>query len=379
MPLIIPVFLMNRGCPHRCLFCNERLTAGDRPQSITESAFAETVRAHLTSTPRRRRPRGPVQIAFYGGTFTGIEREEQRRLLEMAAPFLREGKIDGIRISTRPDGIDAECLDLLGSFGVTTVEVGAQSLDDEVLLFSRRGHTVADTVRAVRLLKERGFQTGLHLMAGLPGDSPDRFAATIYRAIALRPDMVRIHPTLVLRDTPLAEAFRKGDYLPLDLTEAVHLAKNAFKALTAAGIPIIRLGLQTTAELEEPGAVVAGPFHPAFRSLVETALFLEMAAALLDAAGRENGLPAIFPAHAGRSSVRFVLSPADVSNFCGRRRENIAIMKRRFHIEEIRITPDPTLRRHVILLTTGKIRLQTDLSGQVRETPEDGFTETDPG
>ena len=216
-------------------------------------------------------------------------------------------------------------------------------------------------------------------MAGLPGDSPDRFAATISRVIALRPDMVRIHPTLVLRDTPLAEAFRKGDYLPLDLTEAVHLAKNAFKALTAAGIPIIRLGLQTTAELEEPGAVVAGPFHPAFRSLVETALFLEMAAALLDAAGRENGLPAISPAHTGAGSlnVRFALSPTDVSNFCGRRRENIAIMKRRFHIEEIRITPDPTLRRHVILLTTGKIRLQTDLSGQVRETPADGFTETD--
>ena len=381
MPLIIPVFLMNRGCPHRCLFCNERLTAGDRPQSVTEAAFAETVRAHLASTPRRRRPRGPVQIAFYGGTFTGIEREEQRRLLGLAAPFLREGKIDGIRISTRPDGIDAECLDLLGSFGVTTVEVGAQSLDDEVLLFSRRGHTVADTVRAVRLLKERGFQTGLHLMAGLPGDSPDRFAATISRVIALRPDMVRIHPTLVLRDTPLAEAFRKGDYLPLDLTEAVHLAKNAFKALAAAGIPVIRLGLQTTAELEEPGAVVAGPFHPAFRSLVETALFLEMAEALLDAAGRENGFPAISPPNAGAGSlnVRFALSPADVSNFFGSGRENIALLKRRFHLDEIRITPDPALPRHTILLTAGKIRLQTDLSGQVRETPEKGFIETDPG
>jgi histone acetyltransferase (RNA polymerase elongator complex component) len=381
MPLIIPVFLMNRGCPHRCLFCNERLTAGDHPQSVTEAAFAETVRAHLASTPRRRRPRGPVQIAFYGGTFTGIEREEQRRLLGMAAPFLREGKIDGIRISTRPDGIDAERLDLLRSFGVTTVEVGAQSLDDGVLLRSRRGHTVADTVRAVRLLKERCFQTGLHLMAGLPGDSPDRFAATISRAIALRPDMVRIHPTLVLRDTPLADAFRKGDYLPLGLTEAVHLAKNGFKALAAAGIPVIRLGLQTTAELEEPGAVVAGPFHPAFRSLVETALFLEMAEALLDAAGRENGFPAIFPPNtgAGTLNIRFALSPADVSNFCGCGRENIAILKRRFHLDVIRITPDPALPRHTILLTAGKIRLQTDLSGEVRKTPEDGFTKTDPG
>jgi hypothetical protein len=218
-------------------------------------------------------------------------------------------------------------------------------------------------------------------MAGLPGDSPDRFAATISRAIALRPDMVRIHPTLVLRDTPLADAFRKGDYLPLGLTEAVHLAKNGFKALAAAGIPVIRLGLQTTAELEEPGAVVAGPFHPAFRSLVETALFLEMAEALLDAAGRENGFPAIFPPNtgAGTLNIRFALSPADVSNFCGCGRENIAILKRRFHLDVIRITPDPALPRHTILLTAGKIRLQTDLSGEVRKTPEDGFTKTDPG
>ena len=139
-------------------------------------------------------------------------------------------------------------------------------------------------------------------MAGLPGDSPDRFAETIEQVIALRPDMVRIHPTLVLRDTALAEAFREGTYLPLTLAEAVDLCKNALKALTAAGIPVIRLGLQTTRELEEPGAVVAGPFHPAFRSLVETALFLEMAAALLSSAGRGSGARAL-PANSRRRQV----------------------------------------------------------------------------
>ncbi|MEK7827721.1 MAG: radical SAM protein, partial [Thermodesulfobacteriota bacterium] len=204
--MIIPVFLMNRGCPHRCLFCNERLTAGDRPERVTEAAFAETVRAHLVSAPRRG---GPVQIAFYGGTFTGMEREEQRRLLDMAAPFLREGAVDGIRISTRPDGIDNEALDLFQTAGVTTVEVGAQSLHDGVLIESRRGHTETDTVRALTLLREKGFETGIHLMAGLPGDNPDRFAETIRKTIALRPDMVRIHPTLVLRDTALAQAFHQ--------------------------------------------------------------------------------------------------------------------------------------------------------------------------
>ena len=364
MPLIIPFFLMNRGCPHRCIFCNEKLTAGDHPVRISEAVFVETVRAHLASAKQRR---GPAEIAFYGGTFTGMKRAEQSRLLEMAAPFLREGRVAGIRISTRPDGIDAECCDFLRGHGVTTVEVGAQSLDDEVLIRSRRGHTAADTVRALSLLRERGFKPGLHLMAGLPGDSPGRFAETISRTIALRPETVRLHPTLVLRDTPLADAFRKGDYVPLGLAEAVDLGKKALRTLTAAGIPVIRLGLQTTRELEEPGAVLAGPFHPAFRTLVETALFSEMAAALFEAAGWGTGLPGI-PAEtvAGRLSVQFALSPADVSNFCGHRRENIAALKRRFQLDGIRIASDPALPRLTLVLTAGERRLHTDLSGAIR-------------
>jgi len=351
--MIIPIFIMNRGCSRRCLFCNERMTAGERPQQITEAAFRETIRACLRSAGRKD---GPVQIAFYGGTFTGMEQEEQRRLLELASPFLREGAIDGIRLSTRPDEIDAEGLDLLKAFGVTTVEVGAQSLDDEVLLRSERGHTAADAVRAVTLLRERGFETGIHLMAGLPGDSPDCFAQTIEKVIALRPDTVRIHPTLVLRDTALAEAFREGCYTPLTLAEAVDLCKNALKKLTNAGIPVIRLGLQTTRELEEPGAVVAGPFHPALRALVESAIFLEMAVSLLTAAGP------------GERAVTFALVPADVSNFLGQRRENIAALKERFNLADIRVTADPALPRHTLILTAGSRQLKTDWSDRITES-----------
>jgi histone acetyltransferase (RNA polymerase elongator complex component) len=372
MPLIIPIFLMNRGCPHRCLFCNERLTAGDRPERVTEAAFAETVRAHLESAPRRGGPRRPVQIAFYGGTFTGMEREEQRRLLDMAAPFLRERAVDGLRISTRPDGIDEEALDLFRTAGVTTVEVGAQSLHDGVLMESRRGHTEADTVRALTLLREKDFETGIHLMAGLPGDSPDRFAETIRKTIALRPDMVRIHPTLVLRDTVLAQAFHQGTYRPLTLPEATDLCKNALKALTAAGIPIIRLGLQTTRELEEPGAVVAGPFHPAFRSLVETALFLESAAALLSSVERGNGAASVGTAGADRLTAHFTVSPADLSSFCGAGRGNIAFLKERFGIEEIRVTADPALSRGNVILTHGNQQLQADGAGRVTTSLKKG-------
>jgi histone acetyltransferase (RNA polymerase elongator complex component) len=152
MPMIIPLFLMNRGCPHRCCFCNERLTAGDPPERITEEAFAKTVRTFLGYAKPRRKP---TQIAFYGGTFTGMAQDEQRRLLEMAAPFIRTGAVDGVRISTRPDEIGAADLDLLKALGVTTVELGAQSLDDDVLLRSGRGHTAADVARALSLLRER--------------------------------------------------------------------------------------------------------------------------------------------------------------------------------------------------------------------------------
>ena len=242
---------------------------------------------------------------------------------------------------------------------MTTVEVGVQSLDDDVLLRSRRGHTAADTFRAISLLKERGFTTGIHLMAGLPGDTEGRFAETIDKAIALHPDTVRIHPTIVLRDTPLADAFREGRYKPLTLAEAVVQCKDALKKLTAAGIAVIRLGLQTTRELEEPGAVVAGPFHPAFRSLVESSIFLEMASDLLTAA------------KIGRGPATFAVAPADVSNFYGHRRTNIASLKEHFDLNEIRIVVNPALARRELVLTTGERSFNADGHGNITIVPTD--------
>ena len=369
--MIIPIFLMNRGCPHRCLFCNERLTAGNHGDSVTEASFTGTVRSFLD---RRRRKTGPVQIAFYGGTFTGMPRPEQHRLLEMASPFLEGGAIDSIRISTRPDEIDAACLDLLETHGVTTVEVGVQSFDDGVLRRVGRGHTAADAVGAVTLLRKRGFQTGIHLMVGLPGDTAGGFYETVEKAIALRCDMVRIHPTVVLRDTPLAESFRKGEYVPLPLAEAVDICKQGLKKLSAAGIPVIRLGLQTTRELEEPGAIVAGPFHPAFRSLVEESLFLDMASALLFSAGAEEGGPV---PRAGAApwdgDANFILSQADIANFSGHKRGNISSLKKRFNISAIRITIDPTLSRQTLVLAAGARRLKTDFSGRISELTAEGL------
>lgn len=371
MPLIVPLFLANRGCPHRCLFCNQRLTAGDRPETITQAVLDEAVRLHFGGARRRK---GPVQIAFYGGTFTALPAGEQSRLLQLAAPYLEKGSIQGIRIATRPDGIDPAGLDLLESFGVTTVEVGVQSLDDDVLRLSRRGHSSEDALRALGLLKARGFETGIHLMAGLPGDDAGRFARTIEKTILLAPDMVRIHPTVVLKETPLAEDFHRGSYRPLTLEEAVAWCRAALRHLTAAGIPVIRLGLQTTEELQAPGAVVAGPFHPSFRSLVEAALFREMSAGLLAAAGCDEGVrTAGLPAAQPRAKVRFLLSPADLSNFYGTGRENIADLHRRFLLADIAVTPAPLVPRGNLILTAQGRNLRADFAGQITELTGDGL------
>jgi histone acetyltransferase (RNA polymerase elongator complex component) len=356
--MIIPFFIMNRGCPHRCIFCNERLTAGDRPERIEKKAFTDTVRAYLG---RGRRTNLPAQIAFYGGTFTGMAQKEQIRLLELAAPFLREEVINGIRISTRPDEIDAAGLDLLRSLGVTTIELGVQSLDDKVLLRSRRGHRAEDTYRAMSLLKTMDFTTGVHLMAGLPGDSEACFAETIDKTIALHPDTVRIHPTIVLRDTLLADAFREERYVPLTIAEAVAQCKNALKKLSAARIAVIRLGLQTTRELEEPGAVVAGPFHPSFGSLVESAIFFELASDLLTAAGIGNG------------PATFAVAPVDVSNLYGHRRINVTSLKERFDLDKIHITLNPALTRRELVLTTRDRSFKTDGCGNITMIPTYGL------
>ena len=372
--MIIPFFLMNRGCPQRCIFCNERLTAGSRPGRITEEAFSANVRAHLGKAGRSRASgQRPPQIAFYGGTFTGMERPEQRRLLDLSRPFLQDGRVDGIRISTRPGGIDAEYLDDLKASGVKTVEVGAQSLDDRVLLSARRGHTEADVSRTIRLLKEKNLETGIHLMAGLPGDSPKRFAATVRKTIDLRPDMVRIHPTLILKDTPLAEIFQRGEYIPLSLPEAIDLCKDALKTFAGAGIPVIRLGLQTTREMEEPGAVVGGPFHPAFRSLVEAALFLEMAVTLLSYVGGNDGNPEFSLLRNGSAVPRFAVSPADISGLRGQKNENMASLKKRFHLQQIDIQSDVHLPRQTLVLTVNGKRLRTDFTGKIDICPADSM------
>jgi histone acetyltransferase (RNA polymerase elongator complex component) len=333
--MIIPFFIMNQGCPNRCIFCNVHKTAGNLTGRITENTFRETIQKYMN---HKKNNGDRVQIAFYGGNFTGMEKDCQAELLGFAIPFITMGLVQDVRISTRPDNIDNECLDLLKCYGVTTVEIGAQSLVDEVLIRSDRGHSSADVVNATEMLKDRGFKTGIHLMVGLPGESRSGFEYTVSETISLKPDMVRIHPTVVFQDTGLAELYRSGAYTPLSISEAIDLCKYALQRFEEADIPVIRLGLQTTREMEKAGSIVAGPYHPAFRSLVEESIFFDMASSLLTGGNVFN------------KEVNFTVSPKDVSSFHGHKNKNMYTLKERYNLTELNVSIAPGQKRGSIVM-----------------------------
>jgi histone acetyltransferase (RNA polymerase elongator complex component) len=289
-PLIVPIFVPHMGCPHQCVFCNQTSITGCDPDDVLSSIVRRIEEVHgevahrppshgSAADPLRVQPRKPLrrQIAFYGGSFTGIEKKVQIQLLSAAQPLIRKGLIDSIRVSTRPDYIDPQALALLKTYGVRTVELGVQSMAEEVLRRSRRGHTADHVLSAAELLHGGDFEVGIQIMVGLPGDDMGRNAYTVGRVIQLNPHFVRIYPTLVLKGTPLERLYRSGRYTPLSLEGAVDLCKKAFLRFHRAGIPVIRLGLQSSPELETTDCVLAGPYHPALGHLVESSLFYDMA------------------------------------------------------------------------------------------------------
>ena len=278
-PFVIPIFIAHQGCPHQCLFCNQRSITGAGEGMVTAREVQETIRTQL-SWPRRY-PEASVQVAFYGGSFTGLPVERQRELLGAAQPFLASGQVTELRLSTRPDYMTPEIAIFLREQGVGIVELGAQSLNDGVLAASGRGHTVAQVRTAVDCLKEAGLKVGLQLMLGLPGDRTVTALASARQAAALSPDLVRLYPCLVISGSPLAELYRQGEYQPLSLPRAVALAGRLWRIFKAQEIPVVRMGLQPSSSLEE--TMLAGPYHPAFGELVLSRLFFNQVRALLSA------------------------------------------------------------------------------------------------
>lgn len=340
-PLIIPVFLPAIGCRERCLFCNQKASPEGPPSAFSVRNFIET---SINSLPSNERDR-EKQVAFYGGSFTAIHKDNQVGYLKEVQPFLDSGLINSIRISTRPDALDKEILSLLKEYHVKTVEVGVQSMIDEVLSFAQRGHCAADTVDAVSRLKGKKFQVGLQLMMGLPGDTYNRFLQTLDRVIELQPDFLRIHPTLVLKGAPLEILWRGGKYSPLSLHEAIQWLKRGILKLENSSIPVARIGLQPTKELERD--YLAGPYHPSLHQLTESAIFYDMALSLLQASQKNGG-------------VLFLCHPKEVSNLRGQKNENILKLKNQFNLKEIFVQQMEEIPRVSLILQTSTGRISID-------------------
>ena len=332
---VIPVFVPHLGCRHECVFCNQRRISGSE-----KAATAATVKQAIEQSAALPRSGAKRQLAFYGGSFTAIEPERQEELLGAAAEAIGKGEIDAIRLSTRPDAIDETVLARLKRFGVETVELGAQSMDGEVLRLSGRGHTAEDVVRSSEAVKAAGFRLILQMMTGLPGDSAEKDIETAKKLITLRPDGVRIYPTVIVRDTALYDLWRAGEYREHTVEDAVAVCAQLMPLFEEANIPVIRLGLNPTEELSQ-GAAVAGAYHPALGELVRSRILLEKARALL--AGTEPG-----------SRVTLGVNAAELSQMIGQKRQNVRALSRALALEELRIRSCKAERGEIVCLSIEK-------------------------
>jgi histone acetyltransferase (RNA polymerase elongator complex component) len=272
----IPIFVPEAACPFQCVFCDQKRITG-KLKAPDQQETEKIIEEHLKTLPKD----SFIEIGFFGGSFTGIPLKEQERYLKTAYDYMKSGKVHGIRLSTRPDYIDQEKLDLLKRYRVSAVEIGAQSLDALVLKKAGRGHTAGDVSAASRMVREAGFQLGLQMMLGLPGDTIGKSIRTAKSIVRLQADFVRIYPTLVIRGTALEKMALAGSYTPLSMEEAVKWSAAVVKVFDKAGIPIIRLGIHPSEGLITKTSLSAGPFHPAFRELVETTLWKEKLRPLL--------------------------------------------------------------------------------------------------
>lgn len=264
---VAPIFLPHAGCPFRCVYCNQFLGTGGMGRLETDPVqyAAERLQEQAGWAQRAGETR---EIAFFGGTFTALPHDTIVRLLEMASYWVCRGVFAGIRFSTRPDAISEEVCDLLANFPVRTVELGVQSLSDPVLQQSRRGYGASVAAGAAQRVCRYGWKLGIQLMPGLPGDTHGRFLSSLEEAVDLKPDFLRLYPTLVLEGTALADWYLEGRYVPLTLEEAISWCAEAYEVLRLAGVALARAGLHGDVQRGGSRPVLAGPFHPAFGYLV---------------------------------------------------------------------------------------------------------------
>ena len=332
---ILPVFVPHLGCPHACVFCNQRRISGAQRPATPEDVKNCTARSAAFLPEGEKR-----QLAFYGGSFTAIPETEQEALLRAAKEALDRGEIDAIRLSTRPDAIDDTVLERLRRYGVGTVELGAQSMDDVVLRLSGRGHTAADVERAARLVKAAGFELILQMMTGLPGSNDEKDVETARRLVELKPDGARVYPTVIVRDTPLCDMWQRGEYREHTVEDAVNVCARIVPLFEAAGVPIIRLGLNPTEELSG-GAAVAGAYHPALGELVKSRILLDRARTLLQGAAPGN-------------RVTITVGRGKTSQMTGQKRENLRRLAEEFGLAGLLVRENPAETGEILAVSIEK-------------------------
>ena len=318
---IIPVFVPHLGCPNDCIFCNQRSISGQQ-KMITKEEIENTIEMYLKNIKEKE---SKIEVAFFGGSFTGIDEQKQEEFLQVAYEYIKQGKIQSIRISTRPDYITKPILKRLKKYKVETIELGVQSANDYILKRANRGHSFADVKKASKLIRWYGFKLGHQMMVGLPESTRIDEINTAKELIKLKPKMVRIYPVLVIKNTKLEKEFLEEEYTPLTVVQAVETCKELVLMFNQKKIEVIRVGLQNTDEITDPNIegsqVVAGPYHPAFRQLVESGLWYDTI------------VSKIKQLNVKVKKVQVIVNPQDVNNVVGHKRENIEKLKEMYTLD----------------------------------------------
>ena len=329
---IIPIFVPHLGCPHKCTFCDQKKISGVQKQ-VTAKDVEETIEYYLKNFKDNSKY---VEVAFFGGSFTAIDEKIQNALLEAANKYIEQGKVNSIRISTRPDYIDKNILKRLKKYNVKTIELGVQSTNDYILSRCQRGHTFADVKKASKLIRWHGFILGHQMMVGLPESTELDEINTAKDLIKLKPKIVRIYPVLVIKGTELEEEYNNGEYMALTVEQAVERSKEAMKLFNKANVEVIRLGLQNTEEISDPttdkSQVVAGPYHPAFRQLVEGSMWYD------------EIVNQIKKFNTKVMKVKIIANPENVNNIIGHKKENIVKLKDTYEVDVI-VEPDEQMKK----------------------------------
>ncbi len=290
----VPFFISHQGCSHTCIFCDQRAISGSAGDIPTSEDILSKIGAWKRTAGAR-----PLEVAYFGGSFTALPVTVQDQLLLPLQGLLSSGEITSVRISTRPDCIDDAIVKRLKQQGITTIELGVQSMDDEVLARSARGHSAADSEAAIRCIKAGGLSVGAQLMPGLPGDTSVKSFNTLRRVIDAGADFIRLYPVIILRGTELARSFLSGTYVPLTVAQGVQLCKILLHESMRAAVPVIRIGLQADDGLNQT-TVLGGCWHPSLGRLTRSELYFDLLCRLL--ADMPPGLPCMIRCHPSRIS-----------------------------------------------------------------------------